>query len=142
MIKQSEIRALLEKNELKVTIPRIMVYEALLSSNEHPTAEQVIKKVHKKSPSISQGTIYKTLESFVEKGIIRKVKNDEDFMRYDAFMEMHHHLYCEESDKIQDYYDDELNQMLTEYFKNKQIPDFEIKDIQLQINGKFSNNKH
>jgi Fur family peroxide stress response transcriptional regulator len=52
-------------------------------------------------------------------------------------MESHHHLYCSESDRIEDYKDNELNELLENYFETKGIPDFKIEDIKLQIIGKF-----
>jgi len=52
-------------------------------------------------------------------------------------MENHHHLYCSESDRIEDYVDDDLNTMIEEYFKQKKISGFQIEDIKLQIIGKF-----
>jgi Fur family peroxide stress response transcriptional regulator len=60
-------------------------------------------------------------------------------MRYDAIVENHHHLYDSESDRITDYYNDEINELLTDYFRKNEIPDFEIADIKLQIIGKFLN---
>ncbi len=53
-------------------------------------------------------------------------------MRYDAVMESHHHLYCSDSDRIEDFFDTELNGMIEKYFEKKQIPDFIIEDIMLQ----------
>ncbi len=73
----------------------------------------------------------------VENELIKKVKTDKDIMRYDAIMEKHHHLYCSETDRIEDYIDDELNKMIDEYFMEKNITGFQIKDIKLQIIGKF-----
>jgi Fur family peroxide stress response transcriptional regulator len=52
-------------------------------------------------------------------------------------MESHHHLYCSESDRIEDHKDTELNEMIEKYFKNKDIPGFKIEDVKLQIIGKF-----
>jgi Fur family peroxide stress response transcriptional regulator len=105
--------------------------------SHHPKAEDIIAFIRQHHPNIASGTVYKTLETFVEKGIIQKVKTDREVMRYDAIMEAHHHLYSAESDRIEDYFDEELNEMLNEYFKSKNIPDFEIEDIKLQIKGKF-----
>jgi Fur family peroxide stress response transcriptional regulator len=62
-------------------------------------------------------------------------------MRYDAIMENHHHLYCSESDRIEDYNNNELNELLEMYFEKKGIPDFKIEDIKLQIIGKFIKTK-
>jgi Fur family peroxide stress response transcriptional regulator len=52
-------------------------------------------------------------------------------------MEKHHHLYSSESDRIEDYQDDELNDIIQKHFENKEIPGFVIDDIKLQIIGKF-----
>ena len=40
-------------------------------------------------------------------------------MRYDDIMTSHHHLYCSESDRIEDYNDIKLNKMLAKYFEKK-----------------------
>jgi len=75
--------------------------------------------------------------------MIKKVKTEKDIMRYDAILEKHHHLYCSESERIEDFYDEELNQLIDDYFKNKDIPNFKIEDIKLQIIGKFTDlNNH
>jgi Fur family transcriptional regulator, peroxide stress response regulator len=61
-------------------------------------------------------------------------------MRYDPITSTHHHLYCLETDRIEDYKDQELDRMIEEYFKNKKIKNFQIKDISLQIIGNFKTN--
>jgi len=62
-------------------------------------------------------------------------------LRYDAVREQHHHLYCTHCDRIEDYYDSELTGIISHYFEKKQIPDFQIKDIKLQIVGKFTDRR-
>ena len=131
----------LKDSNLKVTPQRIAVLEALNNLKNHPTADKIKEYVVKNHPYIAVGTIYKTLETFVEKGLVRRVKTEEDVMRYDAILEKHHHLYCEDTDHIEDFFDDDLNNMLEEYFKKKKIPNFKVKDIKLQIIGTFSNKK-
>ena len=131
----------LKSSNLKVTPQRIAVLEALNSLKDHPTADKIKEYVVQNHPNIAVGTIYKTLETFVEKGLVKKVKTEKDVMRYDAILEKHHHLYCEETEHIEDFFDDELNAMLEKYFKKKKIPNFKIKDIKLQIIGTFNNKK-
>ena len=58
-------------------------------------------------------------------------------MRYDGVVENHHHLYCSECDLIEDYHDEELDKLLQNHFKNKNIEGFKMEDIVLQIRGKF-----
>jgi len=131
----------LKDSNLKVTPQRIAVLEALNNLKEHPTADKIKEYVVKNHPNIAVGTIYKTLETFVEKGLVKKVKTEQDVMRYDAILDKHHHLYCEDTDRIEDFFDDQLNVMLEEYFKKKKIPNFKVKDIKLQIIGTFNNKK-
>ena len=139
MIDTHEIRKQISNSGLKVTPQRIAVYKALMDINDHPTAEMVKRHISKNNPSISQGTIYKTLESFVEKGLIEKIRTEDDVMRYEPVLENHHHLYCQKTESIADYYDDELNKLIFDYLKKKDIPNFKIEDIKLHIIGEFTN---
>ena len=129
----------LKKSNLKVTPQRIAVLEALNNLTDHPTADRIKEYVVKNHPNIAVGTIYKTLETFVEKGLVNKVKTEQDVMRYDAILDNHHHLYCEDTERIEDFFDEQLNDMLQEYFKKKKISNFKVKDIKLQIIGTFNN---
>ena len=130
-------KELLQASGLRVTPQRLIVVEALFNLRNHPTADQVAEYVRKVHPSVATGTVYNVLDTLVEKGLIAKVKTDQGLMRYDAMQEKHHHLYCEESDQIRDYFDEELDSLLDDYFRRKSISDFKIEDIRLQIIGKF-----
>ena len=140
-MKVGEIRNKLIEKGLKVTPQRIAILEAIVKLNNHPTAENIIDYIRKNHPNIATATVYKVLDALVENGLIKKVKTEKDIMRYDAFLEKHHHLYCSDSDRIEDYLDEELNVLLEEHFDKKGIPDFKIEDIKLQIIGKFIKNK-
>lgn len=136
-----QIRENLKHKGLKITPQRIAIYEAVLKLKNHPTAENIIDYIKKNHPNISVGTVYKVLDSLVENDLLKKVKNEKDVMRYDAIMQTHHHLYCSETDKIEDFDDPELDKIITEYFSKKKIKGFTIKDISLQITGEFKNIK-
>jgi Fur family peroxide stress response transcriptional regulator len=133
-----DILKILRDNSLKITPQRMAVLQAIHELSNHPTAENIIGYIKQTNPNIATGTVYKILDTFVQKGIITRVKTDRDIMHYDSITENHHHLYCHESDRIEDYFDQELNSILEEYFKQKSIPNFNIEDIKLQIIGKFN----
>jgi len=135
-----EIRNKLSTKGLKITPQRIAILEAIEKLNNHPTAENIIEYIRRNHPNIATATVYKVLDALASNNLIKKVKTDRDIMRYDAITENHHHLYCAESDRIEDYFDTELNEMIGDYFAKKGIPDFEIDDIKLQIIGKFTKN--
>lgn len=139
-MKPEEISNILVDKGLKVTPQRIAILEAIVTLNNHPSVEGIIEYIRKNHPNISTATVYKVLDVLVASGLIRKVKTDRDIMRYDAVTEKHHHIYCSGSDRIEDYFDEELNQLLENYFKNKKIPNFDVEDIKLQIIGKYNIN--
>jgi Fur family transcriptional regulator, peroxide stress response regulator len=140
-VKFNEIINKLIENGLKVTPQRIAILEAIVMLNNHPTAENIIDYIRKKHPNIATATVYKVLDALVEKDLIKKVKTDKDIMRYDAVMEKHHHIYCSDSERIEDYRDEELDGIISKHFERKEIPDFKIEDIRLQIIGRFTKEK-
>jgi Fur family peroxide stress response transcriptional regulator len=138
-MKTEEIKNKLVQKGLKVTPQRIAILEAIYNLNNHPTAENIVDYIKEIHPNIATGTVYKVLGALVDNKLVKKVKTEKDIMRYDGIMENHHHLYCMESDLIKDYMDEELDELLKNYFKNKNLPGFRIEDIVLQIKGTFDN---
>lgn len=137
-MKPDKFTAKLVEKGLKVTPQRIAILGAIIKLDNHPTAENIIDYIRKNHPNISTATVYKVLDAFVSCGLIKRVKTEKDFMRYDARTESHHHLYYSDSDKIEDYMDEELNHILEDYFEMKNIPGFKIEDLKLQIIGKHA----
>lgn len=135
---QTDIRNRLAGSGLKVTPQRMAILEAVYSLPLHPTAESIITHIRNKYPNIASGTVYKVLDVLVEKQILKRVKTEKDVMRYDGVTQPHHHLYCAVSDKIEDYTDADLDELLKNYFNKKNIPGFQIEDIKLQIKGRFT----
>lgn len=132
-----EIAYKLSEKGLRVTPQRIAILGAIIKLNNHPTAENIIDYIKKNHPNISIGTVYKVLDSFVENNLIKKVKTESGIMRYDPLQSSHHHLYCEETDRIEDYEDEKLDELIIDYFNKKGIKNFDIQSIQLQITGTF-----
>lgn len=128
----------LKEKGLKVTPQRVAIYQAVVELNNHPTADKIIEYIKKTHPNISVGTVYKVLDTLVENKLLKKVKTDKDIMRYDAVLTTHHHLYCYETEQIEDYEDEKLDKLISEYFKRKKIKNFTLKEITLQITGKFN----
>ena len=134
-----ELRKKLSGKGLKVTPQRMAILDAVYRLGNHPTADQIIEYIRQINPNIASGTVYKVLETLMECQLIKKVTTDKNVMRYDGIMENHHHLYCSETDLIKDYHDKELDRLLKEYFKDRNIEGFRITQFNLQINGSFDN---
>jgi len=137
----TEIKKSLGNKRLKITPQRLAVLGAVTELGNHPTADNIVDYIRKNHPNIAIGTVYNILDTLVENKIIKRVKTDKDIMRYDAVTVKHHHLYCSESERIEDYFDDRLNKIIENYFRKKKIQNFVIEDIKLQIIGKFKKSK-
>ena len=139
-LSSEQIKQKLKDAGLRVTPQRHAILEAVYTLGNHPSAEQVIDYIRVRYPGIATGTVYNVLDVMVESGLVKRVKTDKDAMRYDAIMNRHHHIYCAESDRIEDYFDEELDELLQAYFRKKKLQDFKIEDIILQIKGSFNDN--
>ena len=133
----TQIKNRLVEKGLKVTPQRIAILDAIYSLNNHPTAEMIMDYIKDTHPGVSSATIYKVLDALVDKQLIRRVKTEKEIKRYDGILKNHHHLYCSESKEIKDYMNEELDELLDSYFRKHSIDDFEIEEINLQINGQF-----
>ncbi|HOK26738.1 MAG TPA: Fur family transcriptional regulator [Bacteroidales bacterium] len=120
---------------LKVTPQRTLILEALISLDEHPSYEIIMKFMRFRYPNISLATIYNTLKLFKEKGIIKQITAGDEEIRFDPVQEKHHHLYYKDTDKLEDFEDKELDRILKNYFNKKQIPGFKIEDISIMLTG-------
>lgn len=138
----NDFREKLQEKGLKVTPQRVAIFDAIIQLDNHPAAEEIIAFIKINHPNISVGTVYKVLDTFVENNLLKKVKTEKDVMRYDPHFSNHHHLYCAETERIEDFEDEKLNELISDYFKKHKIKNFKIQDIKLQITGKFNNQQN
>ncbi|SNT06885.1 Fur family transcriptional regulator, peroxide stress response regulator [Ekhidna lutea] len=131
----SHIKEQLSEVGLKATHPRIVVLQKLMTSHDHPTAENIHETIKEDNPSISLGSVYRVLDVLVEAGLIQRVSVRSGSKRYDANMNPHGHIYCLKTNRIQDFYDEELYGLINEFFRKKKIRNFRINEIKLQVNG-------
>jgi len=98
---------------LKLTQQRLEIFRVLANAKDHPSAEDVYKRVKPNIPPISFDTVYRTLALFERFGVIARVHHLDDRARYDSNMTVHHHLVCMKCKKIQDFYWPALDKMDT-----------------------------
>ncbi|MFC2114263.1 Fur family transcriptional regulator [Bacteroidota bacterium] len=127
---------LLEYN-LRISHQRLVIYQELYKSMEHPTAEKIYSGLKKDHPSISLATVYKTLDAFEKSGLIKKLKSIDDSLHYDADLHDHNHLVCMKTKQILDYEDEELQSLIQNYFNSKNIDNFDVKEVRLKIFGEI-----
>ena len=131
----ASIKSQLTAAGLKATHQRMVVYESLAMSKEHPSVDRIYEEIRNKIPSISVATIYRVLEDLVKVGLVHRVSSKQGTMRYDANTKPHNHIYCTNTHDIIDWESEELKEVVANFLEKKQIKNFKISDIKLQING-------
>src|SRR5262245_66176274 len=96
---------------LALTPQRLAIYQILAADDSHPGAEDIYRRIKPNLPSLSLGTVYRTLELFEEHGLVSRVNAFGDQTRFDANLEAHHHLICVHCRKIFDYRDPRLEEL-------------------------------
>lgn len=98
------------KHGLTYTHQRQVIYQALLAAKDHPTPETIYEKVRRQIPSISLGTVYKNVKTFLDAGLVREVTLHHGSLRLEAKLESHHHLVCRVCRSIVDIEESEIEQ--------------------------------
>lgn len=116
----SAAEMMLTSRGVKPTAQRVVITEYILSTDCHPTAEQVLEAVANALPvQLSRATVYNTLNTLVEAGVIKEVFTEPGRARYDANTDEHHHFVDVKTGRIMD------------------IPAEMVPQLKEQLGGKF-----
>ena len=91
-----------KEKKLKLTPQRLAVYQYLKGTLEHPSAETIYKDLQPEYPTMSLATVYKTLKTVVEIGLVQELNVGEGNFRYDANYHEHAHVQCVNCGKVED----------------------------------------
>ena len=98
-----EIEARLRARSIQPTAQRITICQYVLCEADHPTADQVKRWVDDHFPKISLATVYNTLNTLVEAGLLRELRlADRDCAVYDSNVDLHYHFVDEATGRIYD----------------------------------------
>lgn len=92
---------------------REAIYNYLMGTKEHPTAEAIFQGVQKDFPKISLGTVYRNLSLLEETGMIQKIPSNDAKDHYDANVFEHPHFICRECGAVIDLEMDNLEFLKT-----------------------------
>jgi len=94
-----------------LTPQRLAIFRAVLASVEHPTAEDIYQAIKPEMPSLSLGTVYRTLEWLAQERFILRVHAPDSPTRFDANRTPHHHLVCVSCHRVADIEDPALDHL-------------------------------
>jgi len=98
-----QFKKMLSEKGIKPTYQRLRILEYMSKNvKNHPTVEMIHEELLKDIPTISLTTVYNTLNTFLEKGLVDGVTITGTETRYDLDRSSHHHFLCKNCGKIID----------------------------------------
>ncbi|MDO8269358.1 MAG: Fur family transcriptional regulator [Candidatus Levybacteria bacterium] len=117
---------------LRVTPARIAVL-SVLEDSEHPLdITGIISKVIKLKVDADQATIYRIIENFIDKDLVKRLQFREKKFYYEAKRYDHHHAICEKCGKIDDISNCSIDRVEREIERTK---GFKVKSHSLEYFG-------
>lgn len=124
-----EIEDRLHRADIQPTAQRIAICRYVLCEGDHPTAEDVKSWADDNFPKISLATVYNTLATLVEAGLLKEFKFPHtDKVVYDCNTSQHFHFLDKESKMLYDLDPDDVAVDIN-------LPDIDVADIELVITG-------
>ena len=124
------LREALAGRGLPLTQQRLAIFEALSASKAHPSAESLHRELRRRYPSLSLATVYKTLQTFRDLGLVSLVNRPHMEARYDALTGVHHHAICQACGRIEDVFEARLDRLAAPSVKG-----FELKAHSVHFYG-------
>lgn len=123
----------LKRAGLRVTPQRLAIYRALVSTDVHPSAQTVFAQLQHSLPSLSQATVYNTLQTLASHGLIQRMGEVGDgAVRYDGNPIPHVNLVCTVCYEIMDEYQISVAD-ITEQVAARS--GFEARDVRVTLYG-------
>ncbi|MBO8171631.1 MAG: transcriptional repressor [Bacillaceae bacterium] len=121
---------LLKDHAIRVTPQRIAIIKTL-KELDHPTAEEIHDHLMGEYASMSFATVYNTLRSLKEVGIVREIRCGEGCTRFELLEHDHFHLLCKKCGQIDDIHiDSDIN---LKHVENKS--GYALTDLNIEFYG-------
>lgn len=125
--------AALRNRGVQPSAQRVAVARYVLTTHDHPTADEVFERVRRTFPMISRATVYNTLNLFVAKGLLARHSLDEGRVVFDCETEPHHHFVDEDTGRIHD-----IPWEALEVKRLKRLPGYDVRAYQVVLRGRRS----
>ena len=81
---------------------RELIYQCLMETHEHPTAEMLYNWLKPENPSLSLGTVYRNLNLLTDIGEAIKISTPDGGDRFDGRTAPHNHFLCKKCGRLLD----------------------------------------
>lgn len=118
---------------LRNTSQRASILEIIRHGQGHLDADEVHRRARKTQPRLSLSTVYRTLQTLKELGLIEEVHLDETHHHYEIKdADKHHHLICLGCGKVVEFASSALKKMENEVSREN---GFEITGTEVRMTG-------
>ncbi len=122
------------KNELKnknirLSHQRLKVLEYMSTHKTHPTVDMIYNDLQKEVPTLSKTTIYNTLDTLKNAGLVKVVTIEDNEVRYDSRTHEHGHFKCVSCEEIFDF------DIKFDSFATKGLDNFKINNKDVYFKG-------
>jgi len=107
--RMARFEALCRREGFRRTHQRTAIFRELARTDEHPDAETLYRQVHEQVPAVSRDTVYRTLATLEDHGLVRRAEILGGPARYDANTERHHHFVCTVCGAVKDFRSEALD---------------------------------
>lgn len=97
------------KAGIKLTQQRLEIFREVAASSDHPDADTVFNGVLRRLPTVSLDTVYRTLWTLTDLGLLGTLGPRREKARFDANLSPHHHFVCLRCGSVRDFQSPELD---------------------------------
>jgi Fur family transcriptional regulator, iron response regulator len=116
----------LREKGIQPSAQRVAVAEYVLTTQDHPSADQVWERVRSRLSVLSRATVYNTLNLFVGKGLLRQLVLSEGKVVFDPNVDAHHHFIDEATGAIHDVPWDALEVKHVERLRGYDVAEYQV----------------
>lgn len=115
---------------MKQTKQKSLILEAVSNRFDHPTAETIYNELKMDYPNLSLATVYRNLNTFAEKGKIKKIEIPNAKDRFDATLKAHDHALCSSCGKILDAHSNAVRKP-----RSLHVDGFKVEEVSILYHG-------
>jgi Fur family iron response transcriptional regulator len=127
----SEVVARLLEKGLRPSAQRVAIAAYVLSTDHHPTADEIWQATSATLPVLSRATVYNTLRLFVDHGLLRELVLRHGQRVYDPNLDDHHHFIDDETGRIYDLPLDAIP-----IAARPEVPGFDVRRMTVTLHGR------
>ncbi|MDN4608400.1 peroxide-responsive transcriptional repressor PerR [Sporosarcina highlanderae] len=122
----------LKESGVRITPQRHAILEFLISSEQHPTADEIYKALEADFPNMSVATVYNNLRVFRNAGLVKELTYGDSSSRFDFVTHDHYHIICDVCGRIVDFHHPGLEEV--EHLASH-VTGFKVNSHRLEVYG-------